>query len=396
MAVPQDPAAQGAAPQPQAGAAGSQWGFVTRHDPSFNPAIGVALDTMVEASDAAGLADRYNRFRVRQLEINASSRIDPLGWAFADFSLNDVRAEQELELEEAAFVMDRLPSNLSLKVGDFLADFGKWNTVHPHDRLFVNEPDLYRQFFGGALFVKGAELHQWLGLGDLPVRWSLGLNSGAEGDDHDFGGEEAAGTAFGRRGLDNWGGTARLTAQHDVGENGYFQWGLSGFYTPGALLFVDATLPSGRTRSDRFELRRAVGALDLTLRTMDAPSLTSELATVELWYGDGEFLDAGNAVRSDGHAGIWGFAEHRFSPRWAAGLYGSWADRADSTSGGRLLAGGETTAERGVFLTWNLSEFNRLRLQVNHVNFGIGEDKAFVFALQWSVILGSHYHPLDW
>lgn len=388
-----------AAQEPPPGALGGDRGFgqTTRWDPSFNPAIGVAIDAMLEVSDMADAANRYNRFRVRQLEINAASRIDPLGWAFLDFSLNDVEGEESVELEEAAFVMDRfLPGNFSLKAGDFLADFGKWNTVHPHDRPFQTEIGVYREFFGGALFQKGVELHHWFGLGELPLRWSVGLHSSAAGDQHDWAEAEAPGTPFGRRGLDNWGATARVTAQHDAGDNGYFQWGLSGFHAPRELSFVDTTTPAGTVVPNRYELSRSVGVLDLSYRDVDAAQRTSDSVTLELWLGEGEFVPARGVPVAASHTGVWGFAEHSFSPSWSVGCYGSWADRADSPAGEGLLQGGRTTAERGVFASWHLSEFNRLRLQLLHLNPGIGEDKAFVVALQWTVILGSHYHALDW
>ena len=48
----------------------------------------------------------------------------------------------------------------------------------------------------------------------------------------------------------------------------------------------------------------------------------------------------------------------------------------------------------GAYVTWNLSEFNRLRLQVTQMN--PEEDPSnWTVALQWDAILGSHQHPLD-
>ena len=48
----------------------------------------------------------------------------------------------------------------------------------------------------------------------------------------------------------------------------------------------------------------------------------------------------------------------------------------------------------GGYVTWNLSEFNRLRLQVTQMN-PEEDDSNWTVALQWDVILGSHQHPLD-
>ena len=47
------------------------------------------------------------------------------------------------------------------------------------------------------------------------------------------------------------------------------------------------------------------------------------------------------------------------------------------------------------FLTWNLSEFNRLRFQYSYLDDKVREDKAErgnQFFLQWTTVLGSHTH----
>ncbi len=393
----QEPAA-GADLAAQPGRMGaSQSGFLGLFDNSFNPAIGVAFDVVSEFSGVDDGAGRYNQLRARSLELSLSHRIDPLGWAYAYLVAADNGSESAVELEEAAMWFDQLPADLSLRAGRFLSDFGKWNPTHTHDKPFLNEDRVRREFFGGPLFLTGLELHQWFGLGDLPVRWSLGLGSGAEGDDHDGDAHAHGGGAepFGRRALDNWAATGRFTGQHDVGDNGYFQWGLSGFYTPGSLHFEDPDGVPDSGDEAREELRQAVTALDLTWRNVDAASQTGDTVGVEFWHHLGQTESPGGGLRSGDANGVWGFYEHQFSPRWAAGAQAAWWEHAEEGAGD-WLQGFEAGATQAVFLSWYLSEFNRLRVQLAHENPGPGQEDYLVLGLQWTVILGSHSHSVDW
>lgn len=378
---------------------GNRESTTDRFDTSFNPAFAVVFDTLAEASSSTETASRFNNLRVRAFELNAASRIDPFGWAYATMTFADTGEESEVELEEAAAWFDQLPNNFSVRAGKYFADFGKWNTLHTHDKPFVHEDFVRRETFGGPLLTTGVEVHHWFGVGDVPVRWSLGLASNAEGEDHDAFGEEGhghgEGSEFlrGRRGIDNWAATARVTAQHDVGDNGYFQWGVSGFHTPGALEFEEEPTPSGRVRELRFERRQTVFAADFTFRSVDAAGQTAHTISTELFHNRNEFGE--EPIMSGEHNGIWGFYEYAFSPTCAIGAMGSWADHADSENSG-FLEGGDTLAMRGAFITWWLSEFNRLRFQATNINPGFGAEKFWVFAVQWSVILGNHSHTVDW
>jgi hypothetical protein len=376
---------------------GSQSGFLGLFDNSTNPAIGVAFDVLAEFSGADDGAARYNQLRARSLELSVAHRYDPYGWAYAYLVASDTGAESEIEVEEAAMWFDQLPADLSLRAGRFLADFGKWNTTHTHDKPFMNEDGVRREFLGGPLILDGVEMHQWFGLGDMPVRWSLGLASAAEGHDHDGGGHDHAhGEAepFGRRGLDNWTATGRFTGQIDVGSNGYFQWGLSGLYAPGILGFEDPDGVPDSGDEERLELRRAVTALDLTWRDVDAATNTADTVGVELWHHRGQFEEPGGPA-SGGANGLWGFYEHQFSPRWAAGVHAAWWEHAEEGAE-EWFHGDEAGASRAAFLTWSLSEFNRLRLQLSHHDPGPDDEDYLVLGLQWTVILGSHSHSVDW
>jgi len=377
------------------GTMGSSSGFLSIFDNGFNPAFGVAFDVVSEFAGARNGAGRYNRLRARSVEINAASRIDPLGWAYMTLSSADKPDGTHVELEEGAVWLDHLPHDFTLRAGRYLADFGKWNPFHTHDKPYVNEDPVRREFLGGPLFLTGVELHQWFGFGDVPMRWSLGLASGAEGDDHDVAAQDNGVTPFGRRSLDSWTATGRLSAQYDVGTNGYFQWGWSGLYTPGALEFTDPNGIPNDGDEQRLEVRKALNVIDLTLRTVDASAQTSHTLSAEFWHHRGQFDDGVGGLASGPANGVWGFYERRFSPYWAAGLFAAWYERMDAATD-TWFQGADAGDRRGLFLTWNLSEFNRLRLQVAHTAPADGSPDFFALAAQWTVILGSHHHSIDW
>lgn len=398
---------------PGMGSSRSSW--TDRFDSAFNPAIGLAIDTTVLGGSAADGAAGLNRLALRSSELLVQSRIDPLGWAYlvGTFAAPEIGGEHRFELEEAAVILDQLPANLTLRAGRFAADIGKWNTVHQHDMPFLLENPVRGEYLGGMLLNTGVELHQWTGLGDLPLRWSLGLSSAWAGHGHDGGGHDHAHDAgeadfVGRRSLDNWAWTGRLTAQHDVGQNGYLQWGVGGRFAPAKLdMFMDEV--SGE--SYRFETRQSAFVADLTLRTVDATGQSADTVGLELWRNGGELFEAEDGNGDDqlelAEAGIlpledvwgvWGFWEHAFNPHWSAGLHSAWWQHAEAAPGGDWFAanGGEAGARYGAFLTWNLSEFNRLRLELLQHAPGDGTIPSNTIALQWTAILGSHSHPLDW
>lgn len=368
--------------------------FTSRFDPSFNPAIGLVIDGLATFSEEMG--EEVDNLEMRTVELNIASRIDPLGWAYLVAAFE----EDEFELEEAVIVMDQLPANMSLRVGQMLADFGKWNTIHLHDKNYAFEDGVREHFFGGNLNVSGVELHQWTGIGDLPVRWSLGVNTsfGGHGHEEEEGGVEEVGADFesgimGNRGFEELGFTGRVTAQQDYGANGFLQYGLSFFHTNEGILGERDNNDDGII-DEEFALGQTTVAFDFTFRDVDAGDLTADTLSIEVWRNQRDGLDATDAIVGRDANGIWGFYQHDFSPRWGAGVQAGWwqeplVDEDD------WFTGGESGAQRYVYLTRNFSEFNRLRLQVGQEHLA-GEDPSWVLALQWTAIIGSHSHPLDW
>lgn len=374
-------------------------GFTSRFDPSFNPAIGLIIDSLATFSEEVG--EDVDNLSLRSVELNMASQIDPLGWAYLVAAFE----EDNFELEEAVFIMDRLPANMSLRVGKMLTDFGKWNTIHLHDKNYVFEDGVRSAFFGGNLNTTGVELHQWTGIGDLPVRWSLGVSSdfsgghghGDEGEGagggHEHGGDFASGI-IGNRGLEEFGFTGRVTTQQDFGVNGFLQYGFSFFHT-GEGLVDRHDEDSDGIIDEEFGLGQTTFAIDFTLRDVDATNHTADTFSVEMWRNQRETLDATESIVSRDANGIWGFYQHDFNPFWGVGVQAAWWQDPLTDLGTDWFTSAESGGQRAVFVTHNLSEFNRIRAQVSQDHHA-GEDPSWTLAVQWDVILGSHSHPLDW
>lgn len=372
-------------------------GFTSRFDASFNPAIGLIFDGLATFSEEAG--EGVDQFDLRSVELNMASRIDPLGWAYIVAAFEG----DEFELEEAVIMMDQLPANMTLRVGKMLADFGKWNTIHLHDKNYVFEDGVRTAFFGGNLNATGVELHQWTGIGDLPIRWSLGVHSAfggghGESDEEAGGGHEHGGDfaseIIGNRGLEEFGFTGRVTTQQDYGANGFLQYGFSFFHTSEGLADRHDSDADGII-DEEFGLGQTTFALDFTLRDVDASDNTANTLSLELWRNQRDSLDAADNIISSDANGIWGFYQHDFNPYWGAGVQLAWWQDPLNTTGSDWFTSAESGGQRAVFVTHNLSEFNRLRMQLSQ-DHHILEDPTWSLAFQWDVILGSHSHSLDW
>jgi hypothetical protein len=86
--------------------------------------------------------------------------------------------------------------------------------------------------------------------------------------------------------------------------------------------------------------------------------------------------------------GGYSYAELKLNKNWATGFLVDYAPVVENPS--------QRTLSYSPYLTWNLSEFNRLRLQYSYLNNNFrGADKAEngnqVF-LQWTTVIGAHTH----
>ena len=118
----------------------------------------------IEGGTQLGGHDPNQRgFTVQGIEANFAGAVDPYfrGNANVVFQI-DSGGKSFLELEEAWLETISLPANLQVRAGQFLTDFGRINTQHPHAWAFVDAPLVSGRFLGpDGLRNPGARL-SWL------------------------------------------------------------------------------------------------------------------------------------------------------------------------------------------------------------------------------------------
>src|SRR5262249_55396051 len=121
----------------------------------------------VEKAHVGAIPGEENRFVPREIELSFFGQIDPYARA-------EVRVEAGDELEAdgtRSLTVSLAEANLTLmtqlKLGRMRNRFGYLNELHQHDRPFIDNPDVYVQFFGDEGLVEdGIEL-AWVA--PLPV-----------------------------------------------------------------------------------------------------------------------------------------------------------------------------------------------------------------------------------
>jgi hypothetical protein len=326
----------------------------------LNPAIGMAIDATAEHRAKAG-----GDFNLRAAELGIAAAVDPYARAYA--FINATR--DEVELEEAAMVTTSLPYNLQARAGRFFADFGRLAKFHPHEYPFVNTPLSLERIVGGESKADGVEL-SYLFPTPFFLRATLGGYNklGAENERLD----DTKSRAWSRFTY-----LSRLHTYFDVGDNHGVELGTSLAYTPSIRIPED---PHGGSRS--------LSGVDLTYRYQPLASTLYQGFTLggEL-FANSERVERESGFRRMLGIGGYAYAEAKINRQWAAGFL---FDHAPS-----LSSPGKKTISYSPFLTWNLSEFNRLRFQYSYFDDQVREDKAErgnQFFLQWTTVLGSHTH----
>lgn len=327
---------------------------------ALNPAIGMAIDATAEHRDRAG-----GQFNLRAAEIGVSASIDPYARAYAYFT----GGANDFTVEEAALVTTALPWNLQARAGRFFADFGRLAKFHPHEYAFVNTPLSLERIVGGESKADGVEL-SYLFPTPFFLRATLGGYNklGAENERLD----DTKSRAWSRFTY-----LGRLHTYLDLTDNQSVELGSSLAFTP-----------SIRIRSDAQGGNRTLSGIDLTYRYQPLGSTLYEGFTLGAeFFGNNERVERSSGFRRMFAPGGYAYGEAKLNRQWAAGfLY-------DNAPG--LSSPGKKTIGYSPFVTWTLSEFNRLRLQYSYLDDNVREEKAergHQFFLQWTTVLGSHTH----
>lgn len=327
---------------------------------ALNPAIGMAIDATAEHRGKAG-----GNFNFRAAELGVTASVDPYARAYAFFT----GGSEGVEVEEAAIITTSLPWNLQARAGRFFADFGRLAKFHPHEYAFVNTPLSLERIVGGESKADGVEL-SYLFPTPFFLRATLGGYNkiGAENDRLDN---------TKARGWSRFTYLGRLHTYFDLSDSHSLELGSSLAYTPAIRIPED---PRGGDR--------ALSGIDVTYRYQPLDrTLYQGLTLGAEFFGNSERVARAAGFRRLFAPGGYAYIEAKLSRAWTAGfLY----DNAPS-----LSSPGKKTFGYSPFLTWNLSEFNRLRFQYSFLDDRVREDKGergHQFFLQWTTLLGAHAH----
>ncbi len=134
------------------------------------------------------------------------------------------------------------------------------------------------------------------------------------------------------------------------------------------------------------DLRSLILGADLTYKTLDPVDGSGLNVGAEVLLSKRESSDDGLAITDTDAWGFYGYVENLLDRRWSVGVSGGRFEHAEDAS--------MRSWDAGVFATCRVDEFNRLRLEARHFD-DPGEEFHGVM-LQWTVILGSHGHGVDW
>lgn len=393
-------------------------------------AVGGSTAKDIEGGTQLGGHDPNQRgFTVQGVEVNFTGAVDPYfrGNANVLFSL-DSEGESFLELEEAWLETISLPGNLQLRAGQYLTEFGRVNTQHPHQWAFVDSPLVNARFLGpDGLRNPGARL-SWL----MPTPFYSELFFGVQ-NSH---GETAA--SFRSDGDSHGHGDAaeRLPfayrhAENDRGVSGMGdllftpRWATSFDLTHNQVLLLGASAAFGPNSSgENGDTTTQIYGMDLTWKWKSSNAhagfpfvmwqneamLRRYQAGAFDWQEvaeEGEEAIMDDDLMSPARLGretltdygfysqlLWGFRKG-----WVAGMRFDYLDSVKGDYEKMNLSFGETPLGRDPLrnsrwrlspnLTWYPTEYSKLRLQYNYDDRRmIGTDHSVW--LQFEFLLGAH------
>lgn len=362
-------------------------------------AVGGSTASDIGALQPGGHDPNQRGFTVQGAEMNLQGAVDPYFRANANvaFLLNN-GGETEVELEEAWLETVSLPGNLQVRAGQYLTEFGRINTQHPHAWGFVDAPLINARLFGpDGLRNPGARV-SWLVPTPFYSELFFGVQN-SQGDTaysfrNDHGGEPMYGRIADARGVKRFSDllySARYAASFEPADNQTLLGGLSAVFGPNSSGGDTDTQIFGADVFWKWKSPHAHGGFpfvscqtEALLRRFQTGASTSADLT-----GDSvpDFVPRETLVDWGGYSQVlWGF-----KPGWVAGLRGDYAAgkqaEYEKLYGSDLARG--TRWRISPNLTWYPSEFSKLRLQYNYdQRDGIGSDHSLW--LQFEFLLGAH------
>lgn len=383
---------------------------------AFNPAISLILSGNAykdsengKLLSPAGLNNlapevKDQGFNLDETELVLSATVDPNFDAMANIVLND----GEVEVEEAWFETRRLPYGLKVRAGKMKSNIGYLNSQHPHTWDFADQNLAYDALLGGEGIADTGLRIEWLP--DLPLYTLIGAEA-LQGKQEVVGvaqaeldpastltpPEEKSGPRL---------FTAYVKVSPEIGDNHALQLGLWGLRaqqqqeahgTPGAdeyLLDGDETL-YGLEAVYKYDGGGEAGYRNLKLQAEvlrgQKNLAVAALAGVPV-YNNGNSVNADDKVDSQETA-YYVQAVYGIAPRWQAGLRFDQSGVGSDIKEAGVSTDYSASKRASAVLTWNLTEFSRLRAQyarADVVDASNTEQKYNQYFLTYSMSLGTH------
>jgi hypothetical protein len=373
-----------------------------------------------------------NDFQLRSAHLELEGEVDDLFRGYMVLSGSDdaahANAEAAVSVEEAAIETTSLPF-VTAKGGRFFVPFGRLSSSHTHDLPFVDRPRSLEKFVGGESQGDGIQVGALLPTTHF---WKITAGAfnkvGAEYAQRNGVNLDSTNPVNNRRSTAELTYFGKLLTRFNAGTDHRFEMGVSTLQVPDRkirrnlmnLEFTYTWQPAGKERLVwGTELMRNQEALRTTRNYAFNYAVSDEEGNPVDADGDGiqDIAHDGSRPvfkrRSRTNFGGYSFVQYNLSKHWSLGArfdfsrdYGEFAARQPSAAFGEdgqpwLAADGSTqsylkrTSKGGydstasVFVTYNFSEFSRLRFQANRHQYG---DKEFAneLLLQWTVFLGHH------
>jgi hypothetical protein len=370
---------------------------------AFNPAITVIPDGLyyydnrggevgplgggADGFDAPGSASEHESldrgFVLREVELTFSGAVDPYFDFFGTFAV----ADGGIDVEEAYVQTRRFIPGVQVRFGHFLSGVGYLNRQHPHQWDFVDQALPYSALLGDRLAETGVQV-TWLPA--LPVYTQLGFEA-LQGENPLFAGRlfeqypEDLADSPGPRLF-----TGFVKVAPDLGYAHTVQAGLSFGRSRRHQEAGDDEAPGAREGSAwflatdwvwRFDSSRPFGQGDLTLQG-------EYLYRVKAFEPVAPMFPDARASRQDG---AYIQAVYGIGPRWTVAGRMDVIGMQNEIEAGRFSSDLAASSRYSANLTFNPTEFSRLRVQYNHENVSqnrtVRFDQVFV---QFQMSLGVH------
>jgi hypothetical protein len=369
----------------------------------LNPNISVIGNMIGNAGPRSDASS--NRAALSEVELGFQAVVDP--YAKADVFVSFPEGEAAA-LEEGYVTLLTLPWELRARGGKFRVNFGRINAVHPHELPWVDSPLVYAAYLGEeGMNSTGGEISRVFAPFGVYTELSYSLLDdlgeeipNSQGNTVTVNGWDSNGnpvtvpvsvhedTTSPPRTLRNFANVARARFYGDITEAANVELGFSGALHE----------PEGLEQS------RIAGA-DLTFRWKP---LRQGLYRAFVWRTEGLYSSrklvqetdlTGTVVRRPmrlDRKGLYSSVEFQAARRWRVGARGDYVEDPEAKDehfrrddGSEFAVNKSITRAVSPFVTFTLSEFNRLRVEYQYKRLPsqLNEHRAY---FQWTFVLGPH------